>query len=329
MKLTESQKQVLHAVLLSAEKSTTEVARTLHMTSHTVRRTISMFLDKGIFIRRCVFVDPHSLGMTVYLAQLSLPSATLAERESFRKLLCESEQSGAVVELGGGGEFEVRIFARGPAHLTHFFESLATQSYKPFFIRSCLLILESEYFGRVEGLPPSSSDRALSFHSREQARTTYDLDEKDHVVLSALSNYHYLNLQEVSRALGMPYSSLQYRVEKLEASGIIQGHFYIMDPKIFGDLPFALKVVSRALTSREREKVTSFCKRHPLISWITFFVGEQTVEIYTLVRSFDGAQSVLSDLSAAFGDMFDSVQVRPQLSFHKISNYPFKKFLKA
>ena len=326
MKLSIVQKKILQTALLQANRSVAELSRMLHLRDHTVRRAISSFFEKEIFIRRSIYVDPHMLGLTMHVALLSLSSEALKARDAFVQLLCSCDEVGAVVELGTGEEFEVRIFTLNRDHLTFFFDSLATRFPQAFHIRSCSMAFESEYFGRVANLPPTSTRRALRFEPLSPDVNVHELDDKDHAVLSTLANYQYLNLQEVAKALSMPASSLQYRVSRLEASKVIKGHFYIIDPKAFGEMPFALRIKARVFTPTMRKTLSAFCSDHPLITWITFFIGEQVAEVYMLAPNFGGTQSVLNDLTVRFGDILESVQVSPQLSFHKFTTYPYKTF---
>lgn len=324
MKLSSVQKQVLQASLLQADMSVAELSRILNLNRHTVQRAVSTFFDKNLFIRRSIYVDPHILGLTLHVVLVSLSSEALKARDTFIRLLCSCDEVGALVEHGTGEEFEVRLFIRNRDHLASFFDSIAARFPHPFYIRSCLMAYESEYFGGISGMPSLQARRALRFAPLAADEDIFTLDERDHSILSTLANFQYLNLQEVARALSMASSSLQYRIEKLEAAGVIRGHFYILDPKVFGELPFGLRIKARTLTSTIRQAMRTFCSEHPLITWITFFVGEQAAEIYTLSPNFTGTQSVLNDLTKRFGDTLESVQVRPQLNFYKFSTYPYK-----
>jgi len=329
LKLNDVQKRILHAVLLRANSSVQEISRLVGVKEATVRRSVSQFLDHGIFLRRSIFVDPHALGLNVHVAQLSVPSASKEARDEFVALLCRQDEVGAVAEMGMGGEYEIRVLTQGVEHLWTFFDSLTEKSKSRFVIRSCLPVMESEYFGKVPGAPLASALPGTGFKWRQAGARTHELDEKDHVLLSGLANDRYLHVQEVCRSLGMSASSVQYRLEKLEARGVILGHFYVLDPKLFGDMPFVMQLTTKALTAKERVAISAYCQVHPLISSVTFFLGSQSAEMYVLAPTFDGAQSALASLSTSLGSAVESIHLRPQLAFHKFSLYPFKRFVIA
>jgi DNA-binding Lrp family transcriptional regulator len=79
----------------------------------------------------------------------------------------------------------------------------------------------------------------------------------------------------LARHLCMPASSLTYRVQNLEKLGVIVGHYYIVDVKALNELPVCLKVQSKVLSAKEKQRLRIFCQKHPRIAWITFFFGAQ------------------------------------------------------
>lgn len=329
MKLTATQKQILYAVVLQANKSVPEICREIGLREPAVRRGIAFLLDKGVFLRRSIWVNPHALGLNLFIVQVELPLKSIIHREAFLKCLVALEESCTVAELGGEGLFEVRVLATGRAHLDTLFQSLAETSPAPFRIRTCVTMLEQDYSGTSEQDSKQGPGRSLHFGALPPGSSRYYLDEKDHAILSALANDRYLNFQEISRALKLPSNTLTYRVEKLEKAGVIKGHYYVMDPKVFKEMPIALHIRSRVLTQKERTALMDYCRAHPRISLIGFLFGEYSIEIFTLVQDQQEVSTVIAELSRHFGDILERPQMVPQISFAKYSLYPFKSFGKV
>ncbi len=329
MKLTTSQKHILDAVVLQANKSALELSRELGLREHAVRRGISSLLDQGVFLRRSIWVDPHALGLNLHILQLELPLKSMIHRGAFLEQLVSLEESCAVAELGGEGLFEVRILSSGREHLDTIFQSLAESSPAPFRIRACMTVLEQDYSGTSEPGTKRASGHSLHFGGLPLGTARCALDEKDHDILSALANQRYLSFQEVSRALKLPAATLTYRIGKLEKAGVIKGHYYVMDPTVFKEMPIALHIRSRVLTCKERRTLMDYCRAHPRISLINFLFGEQSVEIYTLVQDQKEVRAVIADLSLNFGEVLESPQMVPQISFYKYTLYPFTSYRKV
>jgi DNA-binding Lrp family transcriptional regulator len=329
MKLTATQKQVLHAVVLQANKSVPEISRELGLREHAVRRGITSLLDQGVFLRRSVWVDPHVLGLSLYVVQVELPLKSMIHRDAFLRLLVSLEESCAVAELGGQGLFELRILATGREHLDTIFESLAVASPAHFRIRTCVTVLEQDYSGTSEEERKDNIGTSLHFGPLPSRSSLCQLDEKDHLILSALANDRYFSLQEVSRALKIPPATLTFRVDKLEKTGVIKGHYYVMDPKVFKEMPIALHIRSRVLTKSERIALMNYCRKHPRISLIGFLLGGYSIEMYTLVQDQKEVRDIIADLSHHFGDMLELPHMIPQISFAKYTLYPFKTYARV
>jgi DNA-binding Lrp family transcriptional regulator len=258
------------------------------------------------------------------IVHLGLPLKSFSHRQRFLESLASLEEACAVAELGGEGHFEVRLLVRGRDHLDELLQALAARLPFSFRMHTCSVVLETDYSGTSDRELPTSMISSLHFGPLPVRTRPYELDQKDHEVLSALSNLSYLNLQTVARFLSMPPATLQYRVERLEKAGVIKGHYYVMDPKLFNETPICLQVKARVLTKKEKSTLQAFCRVHPRIAVISFLLGDHGFEVYTLVREQKQAYQVIADLSAKFGDAIESIHMTPQISFAKYSLYPFK-----
>jgi DNA-binding Lrp family transcriptional regulator len=285
-----------------------------------------MFLDSGILIQRSAFVNPFMLGLTHQTTLLSLPLESQKYYSNFRDLLARSEESVAIIEHGGNRQIEVRTYTRGPSHLQHFFDSLATTFAHPFHIQESLTILEHEYPGISSPDLASRKRPPLGYAPLPDGSMAVKLEERDHAILSALCNSKYLSWNQVARELSMPTSTLTYRIANLEKSGVIQGHYYVRDVTVFKDLPILLQVLSRALKAEERLAIKKFCRIHPKVAWMSMFLGSQSAEMLVIVQNYDEARSVISDFSTHFAGSIDSVQMTAPLKFFKWSDYPFRNY---
>jgi DNA-binding Lrp family transcriptional regulator len=284
-----------------------------------------MFLDSRIFIQRSAFVNPFVLGLTHQTTLLSLPLESQKYYSKFRDILATAEESVAVFEHGGTPQIEVRTYTRGPAHLQEFFDSLAKKFAHPFHIHESLTILEHEYPGLSAPELASKNHSVLGYGPLPKGFNTVQLEERDHAIISALCNSKYMSWNQVARELSMPTTTLSYRITNLEKAGVIQGHYYVLDTKVFNELPILLNVSSRALREEERLAIKKFCRIHPKVAWMTLFLGSQSAEMLVRVQSHEEARAIISDFATHFAGIIDSVQMTEPLKFFKWSDYPFKK----
>jgi DNA-binding Lrp family transcriptional regulator len=152
------------------------------------------------------------------------------------------------------------------------------------------------------------------------------LDERDHWILSGLCNSKYLSWSQLARELSIPKSTLIYRVESLEKAGVIQGHYYVLDVKVFNDIPILIHISSKVMKGAERLALKKFCRLHPKVAWMSIFFGTESAEMLVRVQSIDEARGVMADIANYFGDIIDSVHMTSPLKFFKWSDYPFKRY---
>jgi DNA-binding Lrp family transcriptional regulator len=326
MKLTEAQRKILVTAILQADTPESEIARSLGIKEHVVRRTMMLFFEHGIFRRRSIFVDPHTLGLLHHVVHITLPLKSRKHQVQFIETLSAMDEVGAVVELGGDSHIEIRTYTRSPEHLRRLFEEVADRFKHPFYIHGHLNVEEQEYSGvSMPGLSVNSRP-PLRYLPLAPSKKPAALEERDHQILYALANEQYSNLGQLARHLSLPASSLTYRVQNLEKLGIIVGHYYIVDVKALNEIPVCFKVQSRVLRPKEKQALRTFCQKHPRIAWITFFFGAQSAEIFCRVQNYSEANAILSEISGYFEGIIDSVTLTPQIQFYKYSTYPFRQF---
>jgi hypothetical protein len=108
---------------------------------------------------------------------------------------------------------------------------------------------------------------------------------------------------------------------------VIQGHYYVLDVKVFNDMPILLQISSRALKEAERAAIRKFCRLHPKVAWMSLLFGSISAEMLVRVQSHEEARAIMSDISDHFVGVIDRVYMTPPLKFFKWSDYPFKKYV--
>jgi DNA-binding Lrp family transcriptional regulator len=258
---------------------------------------------------------------------LSLPLESQKHYVRFRDILASVDGAVAVIEHGGAHALELRTFSHGLFHLQSIFETIAKQFSHPFHIHESLTILEHEYPGLVP-LGPLAKDRPiLGFGPLPAGARTIHLEERDHAILFALCNSNYMTWNQIARELSIPTTTLTHRIANLEKWGVIQGHYYVLDVKVFNDMPILLQISSRALKEAERAAIRKFCRLHPKVAWMSLLFGSISAEMLVRVQSHEEARAIMSDISDHFVGVIDRVYMTPPLKFFKWSDYPFKKYV--
>jgi DNA-binding Lrp family transcriptional regulator len=326
MKLNDVQRRILLTAILHANAPEAAIARLLNVREHVVRRTMMILFESGILLRRSIFINPFMLGLSYHVVTISLPLRAQKHQRGFMELLSAADETVAVYELGGETQCEVRFLSRSAEHRKRFFEEIAERFPHPFHIRESFLIEEQEYSGIWEPDMPKTGIPVLRFGPLPGKADEAYISEQDHTILSSLANGSFRTLGQLARHLSMSPSTLTYRIQSLEKSGVIVGHYYIADFKMLNELPISLRVKSKVLKEVEKKALQDFCRAHPRIAWMSLFFGGQSAEIFLRVRSFAEASSIVAEISSHFEGVVDSIAMEPQIHFHKFSTYPFRQY---
>lgn len=111
------------------------------------------------------------------------------------------------------------------------------------------------------------------------------LSELDLQILRILQKNCRLPLEELSRKIGVPKSTLYYRIGKLEQDGVVEGYYSKINPSKLG-LGFTAIIMIRAKFGPQfHKKVGEALTQVPGVSAIYFLFGE--VDFFVIVRSRD------------------------------------------
>jgi DNA-binding Lrp family transcriptional regulator len=319
MKLTPKEKEVFALTRTQADKSAQEIARLGSVQAGTVRRCLDRLFDKGVFRRRSIIADVSRLGYTLYRMFVSFTGASTEELLAFRTFVIEHEQVSMFSEVGGQYQFDIQFISCGPNDVAHFTRSLNNKLKGTLRIHSLGITTGFTLFGNTEWQEGTSAAPSIHF---EAAGGELVLDELDKKVLSGLASENFRTPQELGRKLGIPLSTLNYRIKKLEQEKVIIGHYYVYDTNKAGLLPFTLLIETRGTDKSIVKKLTSFCESRGFTNTLEWMIADYSAVVNVTFKAYEDAASLSNSLYATFDKDILSIRLLPQLRFLKYSAYP-------
>lgn len=125
-----------------------------------------------------------------------------------------------------------------------------------------------------------------------------DLDNIDRTLLNALQRDCRVPLQEVSEALGVPKSTVHYRVRKLEKDGIVQGYHAKVNAAELGYDYLAVVLVRARYGPRYREKLGRKLAKTPGVWAVYYVLGEIDFIVMIRARNRDDYMKKLTHISS-------------------------------
>ena len=127
---------------------------------------------------------------------------------------------------------------------------------------------------------------------------TGGLDETDRRLLAMLQRDCRVPLQEVAEILGVPKSTVHYRIRKLEQDGIVEGYHAKVNATRLGYDYLAVVLVRARYGPKYHEKVGRRLAKVPGVSAVYYVLGDIDFIVLIRARDRDDYMQKLSQLSS-------------------------------
>jgi DNA-binding Lrp family transcriptional regulator len=287
----EIQRRILGILSSSGNVTGGELAKRLRLRPHVVRYQLTQMIEARA-IREIVIVNPRALGYQCFNILFNLPRASVKKTLAF--LQVQPEVSWLAMNVGPR-QFEVSIIARRLTDLDSFFRRMGDQI--DTHLREPIFAIEEAFC--YWGMRFLSDDP----HSKPIADFTtvenhHEEDELDRRILSLLTRGRFAP-QKIGRLVGVPQSTVQYRIEKLKGCGAVSDQFYIVEPsQSFVQAQLVLNLKSRS--SREYARVRAACQASPYAQVLISGLGNWE---HKIILCADSVQMLLNAQESLVGSL--------------------------
>ncbi|MBN1235716.1 MAG: Lrp/AsnC family transcriptional regulator [Methanotrichaceae archaeon] len=122
---------------------------------------------------------------------------------------------------------------------------------------------------------------------------SFDLDEVDRGILHHLRQNARMSLQEMSRKSGISDATIQFRLKRMKANGVIERFTIMASPAATGHVVTAIMLVQ---TDAERhDKVTIDLAKIPEITEVYGILGEYDLFLKVWSKSLEELNALIND----------------------------------
>jgi Lrp/AsnC family transcriptional regulator for asnA, asnC and gidA len=120
-----------------------------------------------------------------------------------------------------------------------------------------------------------------------------DLDEIDLSILRLLRQNSRMSLQEMSRIIRISDATIQFRLKRMRANGVIDAFTIIANPAATGNVVTAIVLVQTDTDKHDEAKIA--LAKLPEISEVYGVLGEYDLLIKVWSRGLDELNSIIND----------------------------------
>jgi DNA-binding Lrp family transcriptional regulator len=319
-RLSSREREILAAAYFAADLSAKAVAKLVGCREHVVRRSLHQLNADGL-IKLRPYCNPFAIGYNEYVAWLSLHSADRKQRSALCSALCKSSRTTYVTDVEGKFQIFVMFLAETVDEAETFFDSIYSAVPGVFFTKTMGQVRQVTLFTPKRFLKKRAEISSLSY---SLVKEVHKLDDMDRKLLSAFATSSRSSRADLARFMGLPESTVNYRIKALTSKGIILTVGYTSVGFDDGVIPFGLIIQTSGGSVQKRRELWEFTRDHPRTSAMLDVVGpwEHQVE----VELYNGLE--IAEVVQGFYDAFPSyikrIHIVPIGTMHKLTPYPLK-----
>ena len=317
--LSDTERHILYLVLIDASASVAKIAATLGCKTHVVRAAYSKFRRSGLISRR-VMIDIFQLGYSRHSMCVTLSPEKKHLRSEIAEFLAKDPHTSVVLEVGGDYDLFIAILVRSLEELSTFQSALLANFSSPIQHKDVAISLRCSIFSE-KSLAPDQS-----LYSESTCKVTSHLvhvDTLDRRLLFAMSDPRFTSTAKLSRELDVPFSTIDYRIKKLQERRIIFADLHQLRGELLDLKQYLVLVSMKGFPQQLQHEFNFFAQEHPHISHYSHDVGNWDFMLGASLPSASNTQGLIENLQSRFGPYIANIQTLPVYKTHKMIDYPF------
>jgi Lrp/AsnC family transcriptional regulator, leucine-responsive regulatory protein len=318
MDLSARERKTLAAIEHRGNATIPMLRKLTHSRDHTLRYCLRTLTDRGVIVGKAPFINMYPLGFTEWTIFFSLACESEKLQRAFISALVRSPVISWVGALGGEYQFGIALMVRRVEQVSALLNGLAAKYGNIVFKKALSLKTSFTAFGR-KYLCPEMSIPVLSFAGTGKETS---IDEIDDRILSAMAGPPYHSNRQLAQSLGIPGTSVERRIDRLEAAKIIAGYIYRLRLAAFDIQAYRLLVFARGMNPELTRRLRDFAAQHPQVLHFIECLGPWDYELGVEVEHAEAVTGISNALSSQFGAAIYNIQLLQVFRHLKYSGYP-------
>ncbi|UCD03110.1 MAG: Lrp/AsnC family transcriptional regulator [Candidatus Aenigmatarchaeota archaeon] len=313
--------KILYELDRNSRQSNSEIGKKVRLSKEVVKYRIDRMLESGVIIKFHTISNYFKLGIYKHKLYLRLKDIDKKKLDEIGQYFIEQRNTEWVVTCTGRwdmivgflvknvNEFDVGIQNMMNKFSSHIQEKAVTTTLH-------LVHHLREYLSQSE----SKERKPLVYHTSADPREK--IDNMDREILKILANNARMSVREIAERLKTTPRTVQYRMKRMEKSGVILAYKVLLDPKKMGNV-FCKAIIY--LTSSTKEKIDHFvnyCSSLPQAVWPQRVMGTWDFELDFEIESYDRFQDIMFEIKEKFSDIMQKYEFAIVSKEFKLDFFP-------
>lgn len=296
-------KKILFALSQNSRTPYSQIGKKVGLSRDSIRYRIQRLTKNNVIQGYRTIIDITKLGYMNFHVFLQLNQPDPEAEKKLVEIFKAYPFVRAIIKFSGKYDFELAIIAKTVKDLDTILSQIITdcgetlQHYE-------LLIITKSFAGK--SFPDNFYKSPEAKIIPKPAAAEPKLDEKDHLLLSVMSNQADLPLYSVAKKVGLSSDAVKYRLRKLKESGVIVSYVPVINFEKLNYNVYAILLSIANFTPKKEATLKEFLSTNKDVLFGVKTFGKYNVLLYICTTNPDDLIKTTAELRGHFiGDVRD------------------------
>ena len=314
-------RKILYELDLNCRNSNAQIGKKVGLGRDVVSYRIKKMEDEGVIKNFYAAIDTYKLGYNVFRVYINFRYVTSKLKEEIIKYFVDEKNSWVVASVKTEIDLAVVIWIKNLFEFYQFWEK-ALDKYEDYFEKYAISIYIYATCYKKSFLLYSKQDDVLN---GEMYRVTcgvkpIEIDETDYILLNELAENGRAPLIELAENVGCSSQSVNYRINNLVKSGVIDAFRVNIDVTKLSLHRYKADIYLK--DHNLKKPVFDYLKNKSYIEYMNLSMGWADLEPEFVVKDIDELSSILEDLNLKFSGAIKKQSFFIIEKFHKLRCLP-------
>src|SRR3989344_6880629 len=301
MALTGKDKDILYALDGNARLTYSQLAKRTRITQETIRYRVNNLIESGVIKKFVTFINSAKLGFSVYQLMLKLQNVNEQKKQAIINSLIDNSFVNWVASIEGNFDVACIILVKNQGDLQSIMDKLYGLFGDTIIKKSLSIILSSQFLSRDYLL--NQPRKRIKEPSYVQSKEIIELDDKDKLLCSLLSENGRYSYVELASKMKMSADSVVQRVKKLEKNGIITGSTVILNNSNMNQLHYKVLLYLNDLSEKNISNLLNFIRANNRVIALMKTLAEWDYEVDIEVENVNPLKEFTMGLTSSYSSL--------------------------
>lgn len=312
-------KKIMGELFRNARASYSEIAKNVRLSKESVNYRVNRLMENGIVTGFNTVIDVKRIGWELFFASVRLRNIDTKTEKEILSALSSHPNVAWVIKCIGSVDIKMKILAKNIAELTTIVKHMAA-IYKLHFNDYEIQVITQERAVPFAFLYGSSSGKEI--YSLHKQREMVEVTPVDLKLLQVLSNNARMPLTEIAQKIKISRDLLQYRLSRLEKTGVILKYRPDVWPKKLGYNWYLLSLSVGELQRQVQNQLESLFLTHPNVTYFYTTIGTSDIEVELRVKTSKKLSEILLEVRSILKDTLKRHEIQIILQEYKYTYFP-------